>query len=158
MKNSGEIDMIKEELKQGTSTFNGKLLKEKEYQILDFLFYWGKPILPRDIANKLNLPHSTLNSVLHRLVGEDLIAWKKYGAVTLKGSGLELAKHLSNHHFIIEFFLKKTLDLSDEEAHYQALHLAGRVQCTLIDAICEKFNLPKSDNYTKFCVSRKYSQ
>ncbi|MHA1612676.1 MAG: metal-dependent transcriptional regulator [Promethearchaeota archaeon] len=137
--------------------FETTLLKEKENQILDFLFYNKDPIKAGDIADRMKIPHSTLNSVLQRLDASRMIEWEKYGSVSLTSSGYETAAHLSNHHFIIEHFLNQTLDLSDTEAHDQALHLAGRVDCKLIDAICEKFGISKSKIQTHLCDQRDYS-
>ncbi|MCF2139384.1 MAG: metal-dependent transcriptional regulator [Candidatus Lokiarchaeota archaeon] len=137
---------------------DGTLLKEKENQVLDFLFYWGRPIRSGDIAKELNIPHSTLNSVLKRLSKESLIIWEKYRLVNLTSEGMDAASHLSNHHFVIEFFLKDTLNLPDEEAHLQAIHLAGRVKCSLIDAICDKYNFPKTSINFNLCKRRDYPQ
>ncbi len=137
--------------------FETTLLKEKENQILDFLFYKKEPMKAGDIADRMKIPHSTLNSVLKRLAASETIKWEKYGSVSLTPAGYETAAHLSNHHFIIEHFLKKTLDLSDATAHDSAIHLAGRVDCELIDAICDKFGLSKSKIQANLCDQRDYS-
>lgn len=136
--------------------FDNTLLKEKENRILDFLYYWDRPIRAGDIAEEMSIPHSTLNSVLTRLTKENLILWEKYGPVALTQEGKDIAAHLSNHHFIIEYYLKQTLDLTEEQAHTQALHLAGRVDCVLVNAICEKFGLSKSQIQTRLCEQREY--
>ena len=132
------------------------VLKEKEIKILDFLFYWGRPIKAGEIVKELKLKHSTLNSVLKRLTKQQLIKWEKYGAVHLTEVGTSKAAHLTNHHFIIEKFLKETLDISDDFAHKEALNLSRLISCELIEKICEKYKYcPNTMNYN-FCEPRKY--
>ncbi|MHA1675516.1 MAG: metal-dependent transcriptional regulator [Promethearchaeota archaeon] len=130
------------------------LLKEKENQVLDFLFFNKEPMKAGDIVARMKIPHSTLNSVLKRLDRNKMIKWEKYGSVRLTPAGFKTATHLSTHHFIIEYFLKETLALNDVDAHKQAMHLAGRVDCDLIDAICDKFGLIKSKNQADLCYKR----
>jgi DtxR family transcriptional regulator, Mn-dependent transcriptional regulator len=136
--------------------FENTLLKEKENRVLDFLYYWGRPIRVGDIADNLKIPHSTINSVLKRLEEQKIVSWKKYRMVHLTPEGAESAAHLSNHHFIIEHFLQETLDLSTEEAHREALLLAGRADCTLIQAICDKFGLSRTEIQKNLCSHRDY--
>ena len=42
--------------------------------------------------------------------------------IELTEKGKESAKHVSNHHFIIERFLKESLKCSEELAHNEAMH------------------------------------
>jgi Mn-dependent DtxR family transcriptional regulator len=140
---------------------NNELLKQKENLILDFLFYWMRPIRAGDLAKELNIKHSTLNSVLHRLEQQFFITWSSYGPIALTESGKEYAFHLSKHHWLIERFLKSTLDLTDTEVHQEALHLAGAVSCRLIESICNKLNITdfgcnydqnELENYSHYCI------
>jgi DtxR family Mn-dependent transcriptional regulator len=132
------------------------LVKEKENKVLDFLFYWGRPIRVGDLVKELEIKHSTLNSVLHRLVENGLVSWSSYGPVELTEKGKEEAAHLSNHHFIIEHFLKQTLDLTESDVHHEALNLAGVASCALIEAICRKFNICHDTSNQEYCTQRTY--
>ena len=132
------------------------LVKEKENLVLDFLYYWNRPIRAGDLKTRLKFKHSTLNSILKRLEEQKLLVWEKYKEIELTGKGKESAEHVSNHHFIIERFLKESLNCSDEFAHSEALHLAGTFSCELIEEICKKLNISHNDLHLKFCDIRKY--
>ena len=119
---------------------NTSLVKEKENLVLDFLYFWNRPIRAGDLKSKLNIKHSTLNSILKRLEDQKLLVWEKYKEIQLTEEGETNAKHVTNHHFIIERFLKKSLNCSDKFAHDEALHLAGTFSCELIEEICKKLN------------------
>lgn len=129
-----------------------ELLKEKDHRVLDFLYYWKRPIRPGDLKKKVQIKHSTLNSTLKRLMGSQLIFWEKYGPVSLTSKGMEYAAHLSNHHFIIEKFLVDTLDLPNNHAHNEAIHLAGVFSCDLIKKICQKYDLSHDQINPECCT------
>ncbi len=135
---------------------NTRLVKEKENLVLDYLFYNKKPIRAGDLKSILKFKHSTLNSILKRLEEQKLLVWEKYKEIQLTEKGKESAEHVSNHHFIIERFLKESLNCSDEFAHGEALHLAGTFSCELIEEICKKLDISHNDLHLKFCDIRKY--
>ena len=151
------LDMTLNVGKFHSLNLKNSLINEKEIAIIDFLFYWGRPIKAGELVKHLQLKHSTLNSALKRLSKKNIIDWEKYGAVQLTEAGKSNAAHITNHHFIIEKFLKDSLNISDDFAHREALKLAGRISCELIDKICEKYDYcPETMNY-KFCEHRNYS-
>jgi Mn-dependent DtxR family transcriptional regulator len=135
---------------------DNSLIKENEHRVLDFLFYWVRPIRVGDLKDHLDLKHSTLNSILSRLESRGLVDWKKYGPVQLSKKGKEHAAHLSNHHFIIEKFFKEILELPQKLAHKEALHLAGAFSCDIIEAICKKLGISQQKNLNHFCAGREY--
>ena len=114
------------------------LKKQHEISVLDFLLYWKRPIRAGELKNKLKIKHSTLNSVLKRLVTQKLIIWEKYGSIELTGYGIEEANHITEHHVIIEKFFLQTLNISESIAHNEALHLAGAFSCEVIEAMSKK--------------------
>ena len=128
------------------------LLKEKDHRILDFLFFWKRPIRPGDLKKEVDLKHSTLNSILKRLMKNKLITWEKYGLVSLTENGLKYASHISNHHFVIEKYLIDTLEISNLVAHQEAIHLAGAFSCDLIQKICSKYNLSHENLNHNCCM------
>ncbi|QEE15053.1 metal-dependent transcriptional regulator [Promethearchaeum syntrophicum] len=135
---------------------NTSLVKEKENLVLDFLFFWNCPITAGCLKSELNFKHSTLNSILKRLEKQELLTWEKYKEIKLTEKGRESAMHVSNHHFIIERFLKDSLNCSEELAHNEALHLAGAFSCELIEEICKKLKISHNDSHGNFCDIRKY--
>ncbi len=130
------------------------ILSPSENQVLEFLFYWKRAIRPGDLRKKLNIKHTTLNSILGRM--KDYIDWEKYGPVSLTMAGRERAAHLTNHHLIIERYLKETLDISNEVAHQEALQVAGTFSCQLIEAICAKLSISHNEFHPSFCNQREY--
>ena len=135
---------------------NTSLVNEKENLVLDFLYFWNRPIRAGDLNSRLKFKHSTLNSILKRLEGQKLLVWEKYKEIKLTEKGKESAKHVANHHFIIERFLKDSLHCSNEFAHNEAMHLAGTFSCELIEEICKKLNISHKDSHDHFCDIRKY--
>ena len=133
---------------------NEMVLSASENQVLEFLFYWKRAIRPGDLRKKLNIKHTTLNSILNRM--KDYIIWEKYGPVSLTKAGQKRAEHLTNHHLIIERYLKATLDISDEVAHQEALQVAGTFSCNLIEAMCTKLSVSHNDFHPTFCNQREY--
>ena len=135
---------------------NTCLVKEKENLVLDYLYYHKEPIKAGDLKSILKFKHSTLNSIIKRLEKQKLLIWEKYKEIQLTEKGKESAEHVSNHHFIIERFLKESLNCSDEFAHNEALHLAGTFSCELIEEICKKLNISHNELHLKFCDIRTY--
>ena len=76
--------------------------------------------------------------------------------VELTELGQSNAEHITNHHFILERFLKDSLEVSNEFAHQEALKLSNVISCELIDKICEKYNYKTDDLNFSFCEQRKY--
>ena len=132
------------------------ILNSSENQVLEFLFYWKRAIRPGDLKKELNIKHTTLNSILARLEEKNVITWKKYGPVSLTDAGRKSASHLTSHHLIIEYYLRKTLKIPDEVAHKEALHMANTFSCELIEAICTKYNISQNEFHPTFCNQREY--
>ena len=133
-------------------------LTASENQVLEYLFFWKRAIRPGDLKKELHIKHTTLNSILSRMETKGIITWKKYGPVSLTPVGQESATHLTNHHLIIERFLKETLDISDKAAHQEALQLAGTFSCQLIEAICTKLGISHNKFHPTFCNQRNYPE
>ena len=101
-----------------------------------------------------SVAHSTINSVLMRLQEEGFITWKKYGSVELTEKGREYASHFTNHHLIIERFLKETLDFGGEKAHTDAVAISRVTSCELIHAICDKMGISHEEISPEYCAYR----
>ncbi len=129
---------------------------DREEKVLEFLFFWERPISPGNLRKHLDMKHSTLNSVLKRLEKDKMVNWEKYGSVTLTKHGKKKAGHLSNHHFIVEKFLIETLDIPEKKAHEEALELSPHISCTLIEAISKKMGFSVDKINKSFCSERNY--
>ncbi len=108
-------------------------LGEKDITVLTFLYEWARPIRVGDIKNQINMPHSTLNSVIKRLMKKELVKWDRYGLVELLARGKKIAAHELKHHVILENFFTKFLGLSQEQAHIDAIQSAGCLSCEAIE-------------------------
>jgi Mn-dependent DtxR family transcriptional regulator len=125
-----------------------------ETAILNFLFEWVRPIrvgeLRRQLAERdIEVPHSTLNSVIKRMEEEGLLSWKKYGPVSLTDKGYKSASHTKRHFHLISMFLVKTLDISLQKAKEESYSICGILSCELIENINQKLNEPET------CICKK---
>jgi DtxR family transcriptional regulator, Mn-dependent transcriptional regulator len=125
---------------------------ETDEQILEYLFYLDKAIRPAKLGKILHIKHSTLNSALSRLQQKTQVLWEKYGSVELTDEGRNIAGHISNHHFIIEKFLKEILEMDQETAHSEALKLAPNASCIFIQSICDKLHLSHETINKDLCL------
>ena len=132
------------------------LLINKDDQVLEFLYFWDRPISSGALRKELNIKHSTLNSVIQRLERNRLVVWEKYSLVKLTEKGKEDAAHLSNHHFIVEKFLIDVLEFSEIDAHNEALNLSPHISCKIVDAICIKLHISHKKINAQFCTERNY--
>nr|MDO8116179.1 iron dependent repressor, metal binding and dimerization domain protein [Candidatus Sigynarchaeota archaeon] len=113
-----------------------------EYNILiEFLHDENQKMRPREIAQKVKVPHSTVNSAIKRM--KDLIEWEPYGYIKLSEDGKDQLHHIRVHLHLIETFLTKSLGMDRETATGESLVLAPHFSCRVIKAICDKYQQPK---------------
>lgn len=129
---------------------------KKEEKVLEFLYYWDRPISTGILCKELNIKHSTLNSVISRLVDQGYVVWEKYSLVKLTKEGQDTAAHLSNHHFIVEKYFIEHLLLPEDIAHKEAVKLSPHISCTIIEAICDKIGVSHDEINKHFCSQRNY--
>jgi len=115
-----------------------------DYQILTQFLLNEVELTPREIATSLNIPHSTVNSVIKRLGEKGFLNWRRYGDIELTEHGKDALKHIEVHFHLIEVFLVESLGLSPKEAQNEARELAPHVSCMLIKKICEKYGKPRT--------------
>lgn len=104
-------------------------LGDKDKQVIIFIYEAGTHQKPGDIAKRLELPHSTINSVIKRLVSRGLAHWKEYAFVELTPLAKKMAAHHLKHHIVIHHYFEHMLDLTNEEAHLEGLRIAGVISC-----------------------------
>lgn len=73
----------------------------------------------KDIAKVLNIGPSSVTEMMNKLSAEELINYRKYGAVTLTRKGERIGKRTWSKHVVLRDFLMKLdipEDLADDEA------------------------------------------
>jgi len=76
----------------------------------------------KDISDRLQITPASVSGMLNKLDGDNLINYEKYGAVTLKKEGEEIAKTIKEKHDTIKAFLN-ILCIPDETADIDACKL-----------------------------------
>ncbi len=113
-----------------------------DYKILvEFLHDENQKIRPKEIAQRVEVPHSTVNSAIKRM--KDFIEWEPYGYIKLSDGGKDQLHHIRVHLHLIETFLTRSLDIDHEIAAEESLVLAPHFSCRLIKAICDNYQQPK---------------
>ncbi|OLS24961.1 MAG: hypothetical protein HeimC2_20160 [Candidatus Heimdallarchaeota archaeon LC_2] len=107
-------------------------LGDKDKSVIIYIYEINKNIKPGDIAKRLQLPHSTINSVIKRLVSKKLVNWKEYAYVELTTQANKMAAHHLKHHIIIHHYFEHELDLSNQDAHEEGLRIAGVISCPTV--------------------------
>ncbi len=115
-----------------------------EYKILLQFSRETRSLRPGDLAKRLGIRHSTINSAIKRMESQRLLKWTHYGQIELLDSGKYAIKHVDVHLHLIATFLIETLNYSMEEAHDESLRLAPYFSCSMIKRICDKYEHPRS--------------
>lgn len=118
-------------------------LGNKERSVIIYIYELGQLAKPGDIAKRLQLPHSTINSVIKRLVSKELVNWKEYAYVELTPLANKMAAHHLRHHIIIHHYFEHELELSNEDAHKEGLRIAGVISCNTV--LQMKAKIPNCD-------------
>lgn len=118
-------------------------MSDLDFQVLK-LIYRSSPesITVRNIADILNIPHSTTGSCVKRLESERYLTYERKGPVTLTEKGQDMAIELLRHSQLLEVLLHKSLGLPIAEAHKESEKVNFLFSCETINKICEKFGHP----------------
>ncbi|MHA2030835.1 MAG: metal-dependent transcriptional regulator [Candidatus Kariarchaeaceae archaeon] len=108
------------------------ILGEKDKSVIIYIYEIDKATKPGDISKKLQLPHSTINSVIKRLVNKNLVIWKEYAYVELTPLAKKMAAHHLRHHIVIHHYFEHELELSSDDAHREGLRIAGVISCETV--------------------------
>ncbi len=101
-----------------------------------------KPIKVGELADILELPHSTMGSCIKRLEKEGQVVYQRYKPVILSKKGIDLAIELIRHSQLLEVLLYNELELKSEVAHEESEKFNLLFSCATINKICEKYNHP----------------
>jgi len=91
-----------------------------------------------ELATFLDVKPATANDMLKKLKKKELVAYEKYGKISLTTKGRELAIGIVRKHRLWETFLYEKLDFSWDEVHEVAEQLEHISSPKLIDQL-EKF-------------------
>ncbi len=96
----------------------------------------------RQMADFLELPQSTIATVVARLVKKGLVEHSKGRPVTISPTGVKIGNEMIRHHRLLEVALVDQLKLSHDDMHNEAIKLMLIVNCKTINKIADKYNHP----------------
>ena len=117
-------------------------MAELDYKVLKLLQRKDEPLKISEIAEQLNLPHSTVGSSVKRLEEEGCVFYRRYNPVKLTPKGRDLAIEIIRHAQLMEVLLYRELDLTAAEAHEESEKLNLLFSCNTINKICQKYGHP----------------
>lgn len=97
------------------------------------------------LADYLTVSPASVNNMLKRLKGKDLVAYEKYGKVELTKHGMECAVRLIRKHRLWETFLFKHMNFTWDEVHEVAEQLEHIQSVKLIEELDKFLGFPQSD-------------
>jgi DtxR family Mn-dependent transcriptional regulator len=99
----------------------------------------------KDLADELDISHSSVTNMLKSLSRDGLVDYKPYKGARLSDQGVHAALKVIRNHRLIEIFLVKTLDYEWDEVHQEAERLEHAVSEKLADRIDDYLGRPKFD-------------
>ncbi len=81
------------------------------------------------IANHLNIKKSSVSKALKILAEKDLINYEPYQFVTLKSSGIILARRILNKHKTLKLFCESILHINEEDSDAIACKMEHFISC-----------------------------
>jgi DtxR family transcriptional regulator, Mn-dependent transcriptional regulator len=98
-----------------------------------------------ELANQLDVKPATVTDMLKKLKEKKLIAYEKYGKITLNESGKKQALEILRKHRLWETFLFQKLDFSWDEVHEVAEQLEHIQSIKLINKLDKFLDFPEYD-------------
>lgn len=83
-----------------------------------------------DIANHLNLKKSSVSKALKILAEKGLINYEPYKFITLKASGVIVARRILNKHNTLKLFCESILHIDEEDSDVIACKMEHFISCT----------------------------
>jgi DtxR family Mn-dependent transcriptional regulator len=103
------------------------------------------PALTGEVAQRLGVTPATATSMLKRLDGLGLVAYRPYKGATLTTSGEKVALEVIRHHRLIEAYLSEALGMPDDRVHEEAEVLEHYISEELELLIAAKLGEPSHD-------------
>ena len=98
-----------------------------------------------ELAMSLGVKPATANNMLKKLKEKELVAYEKYGKITLRDEGKKRALYIVRKHRLWETFLFEKLDFGWEEVHEVAEQLEHIQSQKLIDKLDKYLEFPEFD-------------
>lgn len=98
-----------------------------------------------ELASLLAVKPATVNDMLKKLKEKELVAYEKYGKISLTRMGKKLALEIIRRHRLWETFLYKKLEFSWDEVHEVAEHLEHIQSAKLVDKLDQYLEYPEFD-------------
>ncbi len=105
----------------------------------------GKDLGTKELAVQLNIAPATVSNMLKKLKEKDLISYEKYGGISLRTSGEDIATLVIRKHRLWETFLFKKLEFTWDEIHEVAEQLEHIKSKKLIDQLDKLLDYPDHD-------------
>jgi DtxR family transcriptional regulator, Mn-dependent transcriptional regulator len=103
------------------------------------------PALTGEVAERLEVTPATATSMLKRLEGLGLVAYRPYKGVTLTAAGEKVALEVIRHHRLIEAYLSEALGMPHDRVHAEAEVLEHYISEDLEQLIAAKLGEPSHD-------------
>jgi len=104
-----------------------------------------KAVGTNELAKSLSVKPATVNSMLKKLRGKDLVDNEKYGKITLTNKGEKEAVGILRKHRLWETFLCEKLEFSWDEVHEIAEQLEHIKSKKLVDKLDKFLDYPEFD-------------
>lgn len=98
-----------------------------------------------ELAESLDVTPATTNNMLKRLKEKKLVAYEKYGKITLTEKGRSLAVQIVRKHRLWETFLYEKLDFTWDEVHEVAEQLEHIKSSKLVEQLEKFLDYPEID-------------
>lgn len=79
-----------------------------------------KQIKAVDISKELHISRASVTEALKKLADKGLVNYGRYETISLTNEGKNIAQRVVSKHAVLQQFFEQVLDLSSEEASYNA--------------------------------------
>jgi DtxR family transcriptional regulator, Mn-dependent transcriptional regulator len=94
----------------------------------------------KDIARKIEIKMPSVTEAIAKLKSRGLVNYNKYGTVTLKRKGREIAINIFRRHTVLYEFLRKTLKIDAKTAEEDACKIEHVISSTTFNKINKFIN------------------
>jgi len=88
-----------------------------------------------DISKELNISRASVTEALKKLAEKGLLNYGRYETISLTDEGKIIAQKVVSKHFILQKFFEQILELSSEEASYNACKIEHIITDNAFDKI-----------------------
>ena len=104
-----------------------------------------RPVLTRDLAQRLGISSPSVSEMVTRLSAQGLVEHDRYRGQQLTREGRKVALELVRHHRLLEMFLVRVLGYSWDEVHDEAERLEHVISERMEQRIFELLGRPELD-------------